>query len=91
MSALLDRLPPRMRAAIEWLRVPSRRPVRLVAGGLLCMGGFLFFLPVLGLWMLPLGLLLLSEDVPLLRRFMDRILIHIARKHPDWLEPKDEK
>ena len=32
------------------------------------MGGLLGFLPVLGFWMLPLGLVLLSLDFALLRR-----------------------
>ena len=31
-------------------------------------GGFLAVLPVFGLWMLPVGLALLSDDVPPLRR-----------------------
>jgi len=35
---------------------------------LLIVGGLLSFLPVLGLWMLPLGLLLLAEDYPPLQR-----------------------
>ena len=42
--------------------------LRVPLGLLLCLGGALWFLPVLGLWMLPLGLLILSEDVPWLRR-----------------------
>jgi hypothetical protein len=29
---------------------------------------FLAILPVFGLWMLPLGLILLSEDLPIVRR-----------------------
>jgi hypothetical protein len=34
---------------------------------LLILGGLLSFLPILGIWMLPLGLLLLAEDLPVLR------------------------
>ncbi|MGH7091793.1 MAG: hypothetical protein ACREFQ_23130 [Stellaceae bacterium] len=40
--------------------------------------------PVFGLWMLPLGLLLLAEDVPPLRRVRDRILLRLARRKPHW-------
>lgn len=41
---------------------------RFVLGVLLMMGGLLAFLPVLGLWMLPLGLAVASLDVvPALR------------------------
>jgi hypothetical protein len=41
---------------------------------LLILGGLLFFLPILGIWMLPLGLLLLAEDLPVLRSWRSRIL-----------------
>jgi hypothetical protein len=50
------------------LRRPSARLVRLPAGIFLIAGGVFGFLPVLGFWMLPLGLLLLAIDVPLLKR-----------------------
>lgn len=30
-------------------------------------GGMLSFLPILGIWMLPLGFALLSEDIPVLK------------------------
>ena len=43
-------------------------PVRLTVGVLLLLGGALFFLPVLGLWMIPLGLLILSLDFRWARR-----------------------
>lgn len=35
-------------------------------------GGFLAVLPVFGIWMLPVGLALLSDDVPALRRLRRR-------------------
>jgi hypothetical protein len=50
---------PLMRNGMRWLRLPVS--FILIAGGLLA------FLPILGLWMLPLGLLLLAVDIPLLR------------------------
>ena len=38
---------------------------------ILCMiGGVFSFLPVLGVWMLPLGVLLIAVDVPLVRRWV---------------------
>lgn len=47
--------------------------LRLVVGVLLMIGGLLAFLPVLGLWMLPLGLLVAALDVrPLWRKFRRR-------------------
>ncbi|KAA0121247.1 hypothetical protein CIW48_24570 [Methylobacterium sp. P1-11] len=67
VERLTGRLPVRLRDTVTWLRKPSRRPVRLAAALALIGGGLLSFLPVLGLWMLPLGLALLSEDIPALK------------------------
>ena len=44
-------------------------------GILLVLGGLLGFLPVLGFWMVPLGLVLLALDVALLRRPTARVLV----------------
>lgn len=87
MNQLLARLPGRLHRAIQWLLEPSRKWVRIPAGVLFCIGGILSFLPVLGLWMLPVGIFLLSEDVPLFRRLSIRFLDWVARKHPKWLAP----
>lgn len=38
--------------------------VRIGIGVLLVIGGFLGFLPVLGFWMLPLGIGILAYDIP---------------------------
>lgn len=50
----------RMKQANRW--------VRISLGFLLVIGGFLGALPVLGFWMLPLGLILLSVDFPWAKR-----------------------
>lgn len=49
------------------LRRPGAMLVRIPLAIILIIGGIFSFLPVLGLWMLPLGLLLLAIDVPTLR------------------------
>jgi hypothetical protein len=49
-------------------KLPQSRAVRTLLGILLVFFGLLGFLPVLGFWMIPLGLLLLSHDSPFLRR-----------------------
>ena len=48
-------------------------------------GGFLAILPVFGLWMLPLGLVLLAEDIAPLRRLTDRGLVWIEYRRPHWM------
>jgi hypothetical protein len=85
---LIAHLPQRMQPTVIWLRRPSSRMVRLPAGGLLMIGGCLWFLPILGLWMLPLGLMLLAEDVAVLRRMTDRCLDWTAHHRPHWFHPR---
>jgi hypothetical protein len=85
LERLIDRLPPRLRAAQRFLRQPSGRWLRIPAGLLLILGGMLFFLPILGIWMLPFGLALLAEDLPVLRSWRSRILDWVECRHPEWL------
>jgi hypothetical protein len=60
---------------IRHLRRPSASWIRVPLGILLVVGGLLGFLPVLGFWMLPLGLALLSLDVAMLRRPTARAIV----------------
>jgi hypothetical protein len=67
----------------DWLahlRQPSASWLRVPLGILLIVGGFLGFLPILGFWMLPLGLALLSLDVALLRRPTARVIVAGERR-----------
>lgn len=54
--------------------------VRKAAGALLLIGGTLGFLPVLGYWMLPLGLALLAVDWPVARRAYRQLLSWWGRR-----------
>ena len=81
---LIERLPQNLQATIRWLRRPSSRWVRMIGGVLLIAGAFLSILPVFGLWMLPLGLMLLAEDIAPLRRVRDRSLDWVERNRPHW-------
>ncbi len=47
--------------------------IRRGAGVALIVGGILGFLPILGFWMLPLGVVLISDDIPWLRRRRRRV------------------
>ncbi len=61
-------LPARLAGWVAQMRRPSASWVRIpVALGLIA-GGFLAVLPGLGVWMLPLGILLLALDIAVLRR-----------------------
>ncbi|WP_395371498.1 hypothetical protein [Komagataeibacter diospyri] len=87
LERLLRRLPARGEQAMRWLLQPGRGWLRAILGGMLIVGGLLSFLPVLGVWMLPLGLILLAEDVPPLRKLTARMLEWIERRHPRWMAP----
>ncbi|MBR1270897.1 hypothetical protein JQ629_25815 [Bradyrhizobium sp. AUGA SZCCT0222] len=73
---------------VAWLRKPSSRYVRIPMAILLILGGIFSILPVLGLWMLPLGLLLFAQDVPFLQTPMAKLLGWIERK---WIERQRTK
>ncbi len=52
---------------------------RLIVGTLLIIFGLFGFLPVLGFWMIPLGLVILSVDFPLLRRWRRKATLALGR------------
>src|SRR3978361_2478078 len=79
---------PRLAAFVNWLRKPSSRWVRIPLALVLIIGGFLSFLPILGLWMLPLGLVLFAQDVPVLQKPLAQMLGWIERK---WIERQRAK
>src|SRR4051794_246640 len=87
LERLIERLPPRWQRTVGWLRRPSARWARIPGGILLIFGGFLAILPIFGLWMIPLGLVLLAEDVPLLGRLRERTLAWLERRWPQLFVP----
>ncbi len=62
------------------LKTTERHWLRKTMGVLLVIGGLLGFLPVLGYWMLPLGLALLAVDFAFVRRFNRRALVWWERR-----------
>ena len=69
--------------------LPRSRLVRLVIGLLLIVGGLLGFLPVLGFWMIPLGLLILSVDLAVVRRYRRRFEVWLGRRRESENENGD--
>jgi len=53
--------------------------IRVILGVLLVIGGILGFLPVLGFWMIPLGMVVLSVDLPSIRRLRRQIEVKMLR------------
>ncbi len=67
----------------SWLhrdRLPESRWLRIAIGGLLIVGGLFGFLPILGFWMIPLGLIVLSIDLPPVRRTRRRLVVWWHRR-----------
>ena len=79
LRRLLRALPRPVRRSYVWLVQPQLIWVRMPLGCVLIAGGTLGFLPVLGFWMLPLGALLIGEDIPPVRRFTLRTLASVMR------------
>ena len=79
------RLIPPLRGPMSTLRRDSWFPVRFPLALILIAGGFFAFLPVLGIWMLPLGLLLLAVDLPVLRGPISVMIIRARRMTTRWL------
>ncbi|NLR95880.1 hypothetical protein HGP17_03415 [Rhizobium sp. P38BS-XIX] len=60
--------------------LPQSRLARVGLGIALIIGGLLGFLPILGFWMLPLGFIVLSHDMPIVRRWRRRFAVWWMRK-----------
>jgi hypothetical protein len=84
LDRLERRLPPWLHRTLRWLREPSAGWVRIAVGAFLVLGGIFSILPLLGAWMLPVGLILLAQDIPFLRRPLRRALIWVERRWIHW-------
>jgi hypothetical protein len=70
------------RHAIRWYLQLIRRKaiwIRIPVGVLLIVAGVFGFLPVLGFWMIPIGVILIGRDIPFVRRLALRILQSVRK------------
>jgi hypothetical protein len=72
---LARQLPGPASRAVQWLHRPQSRYVRIPLGLLLMGASFFAVLPVFGIEMLPLGLLLVAQDIPGLRGPVARMVL----------------
>ncbi len=67
--------------------IPGSPFGRYCLGIALVIGGVLGFLPILGFWMIPLGLVVLSVDLPYLRKYRRKWEVKFEKrrreKHPE--------
>lgn len=80
----IAKLHPRLRMAIGVLRANGWKLVRIPVAVSLTLGGLAWFLPLLGLWMLPAGLLLLAVDLPFMRKPVSAMMIRARRRLSIW-------
>jgi hypothetical protein len=87
----LERMLPGAKGVFSQLRSNRWLLLRLPLAIVLILGGLFSFLPVLGIWMLPLGLLLLAVDLPFLRGPISALVIRarvagrrLARRWRKW-------
>ena len=74
--------PPRRKITIfgRHLHMPHSRGARIAIGVALIFFGFLGFLPILGFWMIPLGVVVLSYEFASVRRWRRRVVLWWARR-----------
>jgi hypothetical protein len=70
---------PKVRVGKYSANLPESRLLRIIIGVLLIIGGLLGFLPVLGFWMIPLGFVVLAQDIPAVRRLNRRAGVALKR------------
>jgi fatty acid desaturase len=81
LDTLEGHLPKWALGAFQRARAPGAVWIRSLVAIFLIIGGILgIVLPVLGFWMVPLGLALLAIDLPFLRGPFTRLLAFINRK-----------
>ena len=84
IDEIADGLPESAGGFLRWLKSPSSGWVRIPIALLLIVGGVVGFLPVLGFWIIPLGLLFLAQGVPFLHRPMLQALTWLERTWVQW-------
>jgi hypothetical protein len=69
----------RVKRAVSRENLPKSRIARIGIGAALVLGGIVGFLPVLGFWMVPLGVAVLAIDIPIVRKFARRVKVAYGR------------
>jgi hypothetical protein len=65
---------------VRWLHGPKSRKYRIPLGLLLIACGTVGFLPIVGYEFIPLGLLVLAQDIPVLRKPVGKMVLWLLGK-----------
>src|SRR5215213_1128837 len=74
LDRLQERMPDGVAKVMRKVRSPAVKPYRIPVGIALTAGGVVGFLPIFGFWMVPLGLAVLAQDVPVMRPPLAKLL-----------------
>ncbi len=69
------------------LKTTPNHRLRKTVGGVFVVGGLFGFLPILGYWMIPVGLALLAVDFPLARRLYRNLVVWWGRNTQRFWPP----
>lgn len=94
ISRFQNHIPPWAGRSLNRLRGKRGRWVRGSTGIALIVAWAFFPIPVIGFWMLPVGLVLLAHDVPIVRAPIARLLRFAngkieKRKNPATISPRE--
>lgn len=92
LFARIERRVPGLAAGwLSRIRRPEARLLRIPLGIILVLGGIFSFLPVLGIWMLPLGLLLLAVDLIFLQGPVNMAILRGTRAWTNWQRARRDR
>lgn len=77
---LAQETPDWMSRTVCWLHSEESRKYRIPIGLLLIAGGLVGFLPIVGYEFIPVGLLVLAQDIPFLRKPVGKFILWLLRK-----------
>ena len=80
---------PKIRLGNRHFHLPQSQAVRIGIGILLVLFGLVGFLPIVGFWMIPVGLLVLSVDIPIVRRWRRQLVVWWHRRRGDPVDEDD--
>ena len=80
LDRLQEWLPGHASRLVQKVRSPAAARYRIPVGIALTAGGVVGFLPIVGFWMVPLGLAVIAQDVPVMRPPLARLLAKINGK-----------
>lgn len=72
--------PVTLKIGSQKITLPRSRILRMGLGIVFVLGGLMGFMPILGFWMVPLGLMVLSVDLPFARRWRRRLTVWWHRR-----------